>query len=102
MNVVQFTKIIEEIQPIFLPFYLDEYSSRDYDLDNVEMKSGDYIILLNGNCHYNKYTASFQMSADIIDIDGQFLEITPEQTKTLKRTLINNIIYNERKHSEVV
>lgn len=102
MNSLQFTKIIEEIQPISLPFYLDEYSSRDFDLDNLEMKSGDYIILLHGNCHYNKYTASFQMSADILDSDGQFFDLTPEQIKTLKRTLINNIIYNERKHSTVV
>lgn len=102
MNSIQFTKIIEEIQPIRLPFYLDEYSSRDYDLDNVEMKSGDHVILLSGNCTYNKYTASFQMTADIIDSDGQFLELTLQQQKNLKRTLINNIIYNERKHSAVV
>ena len=51
MNSIQFTKFIEEIQPISLPFYLDQYTSTNYDLDNVQMKSGNFIIEIDGYCH---------------------------------------------------
>lgn len=99
---IQFTKFIEEIQPISLPFYLDQYTSTNYDLDNVQMKSGNFIIEIDGYCHYNKVAASFEIALNVVDINGNYLDINPIQYRKLKTNVINNIITNGAEHSTAI
>tara|TARA_R110002049_G_scaffold5190_1_gene36424 strand:+ start:3679 stop:3987 length:309 start_codon:yes stop_codon:yes gene_type:complete len=99
MNSIQFTKFLEEIQPITLPFYLDQYTSTNYDLDGVQMKSGNFIIEIYGYCHYNNLTSSFEISINVIDADGNYLDINPIQYRKLKISVINNIITNGTEHT---
>ncbi len=102
MNSIQFTKLISDLQPISLPFHLDEYSTNTYDLNNLCLISGDSTIELSGSCHYNKIVSSFQIHITVWDEDNQAIEFTPNQYKTLKINVINNIVTNESKHSTAI
>ena len=102
MNSIQFTKLISDLQPISLPFHFDEYSSNNYDLNNLCLKSCQSTIELSGSCHYNKIVSSFQIYITVWDEDNQAIEFTPEQYKTLKINVINNIVTNEQEHSTTV
>ena len=102
MNEIKFTSFLENIQPISLPFYLDQYTSTNYDLDNVKMKSGNFIIEIDGYCHYNKVAASFQITLNVVDGNGNYLDINPIQYRKLKTNVINNIITNGTEHSTAI
>jgi len=102
MTSIQFTKLISDLQPISLPFYSDEYTSTNYDLNNHCLKSGDYAVELAGYCHYNNRLSSFNIHITVWDKDDQALEFTPQQYKTLKINVINNIVTNGTEHSTAI
>lgn len=102
MNKKQFAKLISDLQPISLPFYLDDYSSTNYDLNNYCLKSGDFAIELFGHCNYNNRLSSFNINITVWDKDNQALEFTPQQYKTLKINVINNIVTNGTEHSAAI
>lgn len=99
---IQFKKLISDLQPISLPFYLDAYTSTNYDLDNVQMKSGNFIIEIDGFCHYNNIAATFEIALNVVDINGNYLDINPKQYRKLKTNVINNIITNGAEHSTAI
>jgi len=112
MNHIQFTTFLADIQPITLPFYLDMYNTKSYDFNTTLMKSGNadkngefitnYIIEIDGYCNYNNYASNFEIAVNVKDADNNYIEITQIQYRELKRTVIQNIVTNDREHSTII
>jgi len=102
MNHIQFTTFLADIQPITLPFYLDMYNTKSYDFNTTLMKAGDYTIEIDGYCNYNNYASNFEIAVNVKDADNNYIEITQIQYRELKRTVIQNIVTNDREHSTII
>jgi len=100
MTESKFNSLIEKIEPLYLPFYLDEYDSKRHDINGEEMKAGKCIVQIVGTCVYTPLGgAVFNIHFIVWDEDNQEVLLTPKQHKELKITVLKNIVPNGKKYT---
>ena len=102
MTDIQFTTFLADIQPISLPFFLDQYNLKQYSFNSQQMKAGKYVIEIDGTCHYTEFGSSFNIVLNVMDSSSNYIDITSKQYKDLKITVLKNIVTNGRKHTATV
>lgn len=100
---INFKSMLKEIEPIVVPAYLDQHSSRPYFFNSHKMKAGDYAIEIDGSYYYSGYGGlAGSIILNVLDSEGNYIDINQKQYKKLKITVLNNIVPNGKEYSKPI
>ena len=95
MTEINFNSMLYSIQPVVVPNYLDQHSSRPYYFNAHKMKAGNYIIEIDGSYYFSgKGGIVGSITLNVLDFEGNYLDLNPIQYRKLKTNVINNIVTN--------
>jgi len=95
MTEINFKSMLKEIEPIVVPAYLDQYSSRPYFFNSHKMKAGNYAIEIDGSYYFTGSGGiTGTIALNILDLSGNYIHITNKQYRELKLIVAKNIVTN--------